>query len=57
MLDVLILFVASCFIYWAVLLIVFSFAVEDKKIFWVQRILAFIFLTGSIGALYAAAFA
>jgi hypothetical protein len=55
MLDALMLFLAGGFIYWAMILIVFSFAVEDKKIFWVQRILAFVFLMGSLGALYAAA--
>lgn len=52
MLDLLIVLLATVFIYWATVLIVFSFAVDDKKIFWTQRVLAFVFMLGSLGALY-----
>lgn len=39
--------------FWAIVLVIASFQVDDPKIFWVQRLLAFILLVGVFGVLYA----
>lgn len=45
---------SSLLFYWAMLLIVVSFGMEDRRIFWVQRILAFVMVFGAVGvAVYA----
>ncbi len=48
--------VASFFMFWSIILVIASFEIDNPKIFWTQRILAFIFILGSLGAVYVHAF-